>query len=101
MFRRMIVLSVLVLSFVGFSFAVEIDKTLFTHTTEYNLKNLNNDLKKNFDVIQAQKNCDQMRCGDFYPNYYQLKETNDVKVRQFIIALKLKNYQRATNLFNN
>jgi hypothetical protein len=63
------------------------------------LKNLTSDLRRNYSIEKEQKNCDEIRCG-IVPNYYQMEQTNDAKVRQFIVAMKRKRYTRAASLFN-
>jgi hypothetical protein len=99
MFRRSLVLGVFVILSIGFSFAAKIDTTLFKETYQYDLKNLETDLKKDIDF-----KCDDLEsCADEkkLPNNYQIKQADDTKVRQFIVALKTKKYQRAASVFNS
>gem|GEM_PF-6711878 len=98
MIRRFLVLGFFALLSVGVSSAVKIDTKLFTETYQYDLKKLSSDLNKDIDIDSA---CDDLMFCQPIPNYYQLMQSDDTKIQQFISSLKKKKYQEAADLYNS
>lgn len=74
----------------------EVDTKLFTEIYQYDLKELSSDLKKDINFV-----CDSLEICQPFPNYYQLVQSDDAKIQQFVSAFKKKKYPKAADLYNS